>query len=75
VTKIIYLVIINMVTPKARAKHEPFVQQTGLRPDSIIRGRFVEQMLMLSSSFRCDQIHNCHWYDLGHTLLCYLSRT
>ena len=22
----------NLVTPKARAKHEPFVQQTGLRP-------------------------------------------
>jgi hypothetical protein len=30
VTKIIYLVHINLVTPKARAKHEPFVQQTGL---------------------------------------------
>ncbi len=29
-TKIIYLVLINLVTPKARAKHEPFVQQTGL---------------------------------------------
>jgi hypothetical protein len=25
-----YLVFINLVTPKARAKHEPFVQQTGL---------------------------------------------
>jgi hypothetical protein len=31
VTKIIYFVLINLVTPKARAKHEPFVQQTGLR--------------------------------------------
>ncbi len=30
-TKIIYRVLINLVTPKARAKHEPFVQQTGLR--------------------------------------------
>jgi hypothetical protein len=30
---------------------------------------------MLSSSFRCDQIHNRHRYHLGHTLLCYLSRT
>jgi hypothetical protein len=28
--KIIYLVLINLVTPKARAKYEPFVQQTGL---------------------------------------------
>jgi hypothetical protein len=25
-----------------------------------IRGRFVEQKLMLSSNFRRDQIHNCH---------------
>jgi hypothetical protein len=31
VTKVIYLVLIHLVTPKARAKHEPFVQQTGLR--------------------------------------------
>ncbi len=30
-TKIIYLIHINLVTPKARAKHEVFVQQTGLR--------------------------------------------
>jgi hypothetical protein len=28
---------------------------------------------MLSSSFRCDQIHKCHRYDNGHTLLCYLD--
>ncbi len=28
-TKIVYLVLINLVTPKARAKHEPLVQQTG----------------------------------------------
>jgi hypothetical protein len=27
-----YIVFINLVTPKARAKHEPFVQQTGLCP-------------------------------------------
>jgi hypothetical protein len=26
----IYIVLINSVTPKAQAKHEPFVQQTGL---------------------------------------------
>jgi hypothetical protein len=30
VTKIIYIFLKNLVTPKARAKHEPFVQQTGL---------------------------------------------
>ncbi len=29
VTKVIYLVLTNLVTPKARAKHEPFVQRTG----------------------------------------------
>jgi hypothetical protein len=39
------------------------------------RGQFVEQKLMLSSNFRCDQIHYSHWYDLSHTLLCYLSQT
>ncbi len=27
--------------------------------------------LMLSSSFRCDQIYDCQRYDFGHTLLCY----
>jgi len=30
VTKYIARIVINLVTPKARAKHEPFVQQTGL---------------------------------------------
>jgi hypothetical protein len=39
------------------------------------RGRFVEQMLIRSSSLTCDQIHYNHRYDLGHTLLCYLSWT
>jgi hypothetical protein len=39
------------------------------------QGRFVEHRLMLSSSFRCDQIQNCHWHDLANTLLCYLSLT
>jgi hypothetical protein len=31
VTKNIATIAINLVTPKARAKHEPFVQQTSLR--------------------------------------------
>jgi hypothetical protein len=39
------------------------------------RGQFVEQKLMLSSSFRCDQIYKYERYDFGHTSLCYLSRT
>jgi hypothetical protein len=38
-------------------------------------GRFVAQKFMLSSSFRYGQINNSHRYDLGHTLLCYLSPT
>jgi len=33
-------------------------------------GRFVEQKLMLSSNFRCDQIYKNERYDFGHTLLC-----
>jgi hypothetical protein len=38
-------------------------------------GRFVEQKLMLSSNFRCDQIYRNERCDFGHTLLCYLSLT
>jgi len=39
-------------------------------------GRFVEQIVMLSLSFRCNQIYKCQRYDyFGHTLLCYLSPT
>ncbi len=38
-----------------------------------LRGRFVEQKLMLSSNFRCDQIHKNKRYGFGHTLLCYLN--
>ncbi len=33
----------------------------------------LKQKLALSSSFRCEQIQNCHRYDFGHTLLCYLD--
>jgi hypothetical protein len=39
----------------------------------ICQQRFVEQMLMLSSSFRRDQIYKCQRYNFGHTLICYLS--
>jgi len=36
---------------------------------------FVEQKLALSSSLRCDQIHNGHSYESGLTLgCCCLSR-
>jgi hypothetical protein len=36
-----------------------------------LRGQFVEQKLMLSSSFGCNQIQNCHRYDIVQILLCY----
>jgi hypothetical protein len=39
------------------------------------RGGFVEQKLMLSSSFMRDQIHNVVRYESRHTLLCCLSLT
>jgi hypothetical protein len=35
----------------------------------VLSGWFVEQKLMLSSSFRFDQIYNCQRYDLV-TLCC-----
>jgi hypothetical protein len=35
----------------------------------------LKKRLMLSSSFRCDQIHKYEIYDFDHTLLRYLSRT
>ncbi len=55
----------------------PFLIMVSLRslPTNIAWGRFVEQKLMLSSNFRCDQIFNNHCYVFGHTLLCYLSPT
>ncbi len=45
------------------------VQQTKLRD------QFIEQKLMLSSGFMCDQIYKYESYNLGPTLLCYLSLT
>jgi hypothetical protein len=38
-------------------------------------GQFVEKKLVQSFNFRHGQIHNCHWYELGNTLLYYLSQT
>ncbi len=63
--KLISMAIINLVSPKAGAKHEPLFN----KPASI------EQKLTLSSSFRHDLIHNYHRYDFCHMLLCYLSQT
>jgi hypothetical protein len=35
----------------------------------------LNKRLMLSSSFRCDQIYKYTIYNFGHILLCYLSQT
>jgi hypothetical protein len=65
----------NMVTPKVGAKHELLFNELAYGQALESSGRFIEKKLMLSSSFRCYQIHNCHRHDLGYTLLCYLSLT
>ncbi len=41
----------------------------------IIRGQFVEQKVMLSCSFRCDQIYCTQYFEFCHSLLCCLSQT
>ncbi len=35
----------------------------------------IKQKLILSSNFWCGQTHMNHFYEFGHALLCYLSRT
>jgi hypothetical protein len=50
--------------PKDGAKHEPFVQQTGLRPRE-----FVECKSDLSSITKCDPDSNCDNYEFGQTKL------
>jgi hypothetical protein len=51
---------------------QPWQQRLDM-PDKLARGRFIEQMFMLSLSFRCDQIYKCKRNYFGRTLLCYLS--
>jgi hypothetical protein len=46
-----------------------------LHKKRITYGQFVEQKLMLSSSFMCDQNDNFERHYFGHTLLFYLSQT
>jgi hypothetical protein len=69
--RFISLIVMFLVTPKAAAKLELLFN----KPTSGNRGWFVGRRLVLSLSFRCDQIHICHRYDFSRTLLCYLSRT
>jgi hypothetical protein len=59
--------VMNLATPKAAAKREHLFN----KPEAGL----LNKRLMLSSSFRCDQIHKYEINDFGHTLLCYLSRT
>ncbi len=42
----------------------------GLNPANGTRGQFVEQKLVLSSNFRCHQIHICQRYMILVTLCC-----
>ncbi len=37
--------------------------------------QLLNKKLLLSSSFRCDQIHSCQRHNFGPTLLCYFSQT
>ena len=48
---------------------------TALLLSPAICGQSVEQMLMLNSNFRCDQIYKSERCDFSQTLLCYLSQT
>ncbi len=70
----ITITTMNLVTPKAAVKYEHLFNK---RAFSIkhYTGQFVEQTLVLSCCFRCDQIHSSDIYESGHTLLSYLSRT
>ncbi len=54
--------------------YQPNMQHHLLLPKSSI-GQFVEQMVKLSRSFRCDRIDNSHCYDYSHTLMRGLSPT
>ncbi len=64
------MIVINLVTPKARAKHELlFNKPAYLFFCKLIRDRSVEQKLTLSSSFRCDQNQNCDNYEFNNIFL------
>jgi len=68
-TKIITIIATILVTLVVLLKSDLDVQQPH------IWGGFVERKLVLSFSFRCDQIQERNCYEYGHTLLCYLRQT
>ncbi len=48
-------------------KHPRLVEKSELT--RLSRGQFVEQKLLLSCSFRCDNIYSNHWCELGRTAM------
>ncbi len=66
VMKFITIIDINIVT---------LCCTTELLLRIFLRGQSVKQKLMLSCRYRCDEIHNNHWYEYGHTLLYWWSPT
>ena len=60
VTKIISVTIVNLVTPKAGAKHELLLNE----PAS---GWFVEHLSYSIVVRQCHQIHCIYCYEFGHT--------
>jgi hypothetical protein len=60
---------LNVNSPNIKLKAKVF------KLESYHEAGFLNKRLMLSSSFRCDQIYKYEIYNFGHTLLCYLSRT
>jgi hypothetical protein len=63
VIKITSLVFINLVTPKARAKHEPLFNE----PAASEVGLLNIQVGLSSSATKCDLNHIFDNYDSGHT--------
>ncbi len=60
-TRFIGMAVMNLVTPKAAAKHELLFN----KPASVAGS--LNKRLMLSSSFRCDQIFKYEIYNLYNT--------
>ena len=52
-----------------------FAEEFIKRGKELEAGLLNKRLIMLSLSFRCDQIYMYEICDFGHTLLCYLSQT
>ncbi len=68
--KFIAIVLINLLTPKAAVKLELFFDKLASASNESI-----QQQLILSCSFRCDQSRNNRCCEFGHTLMRLLSLT